>query len=337
MPVQSLQQPNSLIDRFGRHLSYLRLSVTDRCNLRCRYCMPEEGVKPLAHDDILSYEELYRLARIACELGVRKIRVTGGEPLVRRGIVEFIGRLSVLPQQPEITLTTNGMRLKELAEPLKRAGLSRVNVSLDTLRPERFQQITRREGLAEVLAGLDAAIEAGLGPVKINMVPILGVNDDEIVDFARLTLEHPWDVRFIEFMPVSSDLDYSAEKRISAELIRQRIETLGTLSDEQRTAADGPARQYRLAGGQSTLGIIPAVSNHFCGECNRLRITSNGKIRPCLFSAAELDVRSVLRGGGSDAAVAALFVGAAGTKPEGHELDKLGKGPGDKRMQEIGG
>lgn len=337
MPVQATSTSTPLTDRFGRQLSYLRLSVTDRCNLRCRYCMPEEGVAPLAHGDILSYEELYRLARIACDLGVQKIRVTGGEPLVRKGIVDFIGRLTSLPQQPEVVLTTNGLRLGELARPLKQAGLRRVNVSLDTLRPERFLQITRREGLAEVLDGLQAAVVAGLGPVKINMVPILGVNDDEIVDFARLTLQHPWTVRFIEFMPISSDLDYSADKRITAETIREKIETLGPLQAEQRSKTDGPARLFRLAGGQSPLGIIPAVSNHFCGECNRLRITANGRIRPCLFSKEELDVRSVLRGGGNDEAIAALFVGATGVKPEGHQLDRLGNGPGDKRMQEIGG
>jgi cyclic pyranopterin phosphate synthase len=337
MPVPTFSPSPLLTDRFGRRLNYLRLSVTDRCNLRCRYCMPEAGVAPLDHAEVLSYEEMLRLARIACELGVQKIRVTGGEPLVRRGIVDFIGQLSRLPQNPEIVLTTNGLRLKELAGPLKQAGLRRVNVSLDTLRPERFRQITRREGLEEVLEGLQAATAVGLGPVKINMVPILGVNDDEIVAFARMTLEHPWEVRFIEFMPISSDLDYAPEQRMPVAAMLKKLATLGPLSEEPRSASAGPARLFRLPGAQASLGIIPAVSNHFCDECNRLRITSNGKIRPCLFSAEEVDLKPLLRGGGSDEQLAGLFLGAADAKPEGHQLDTQPAGPGDKRMQEIGG
>lgn len=327
----------TLVDTYGRVLDYLRLSVTDRCNLRCRYCMPEAGVPPLGHDQVLSYEELLRLARIACELGVRKVRVTGGEPLVRRGIVDFIGALSSLPQRPEVVLTTNGLRLAELARPLKDAGLRRVNVSLDTLRAERFFDITRRHGLEEVLAGLCEAEQVGLGPVKINMVPIAGVNDDEIADFAELTLKYPWDVRFIEFMPVSGDLDYSPEQRVPADSIMERLTALGPLTEASRSASAGPARLYRLPGGQALVGVIPAVSNHFCGECNRLRITSAGKLRPCLFSADEIDLRQVLRAGGSDAELAELFVGAVRIKPEGHGLDQNPLGPGDKRMQEIGG
>jgi len=195
-----------VLDSFGRSIEYLRLSITDRCNLRCRYCMPEEGVPPLAHADILSYEELLRVAGSCVALGLSKIRVTGGEPLVRRGVVDFIAQLAALPGAPEITLTTNGLLLAELAGPLKAAGLQRVNVSLDTLHPERFATLTRRDGLAQVLAGLAAAEAAELNPVKVNVIPLKGVNDDELLDFARLTLRHHWEVRFIEFMPISPDL-----------------------------------------------------------------------------------------------------------------------------------
>lgn len=325
-------------DTFGRTIDYLRLSITDRCNLRCRYCMPEAGVAPLEHADILSYEELLRVAAAALRLGVRKIRVTGGEPLVRRGIVDFIGRLAALPVAAEITLTTNGLLLADLAAPLKAAGLSRVNVSLDTLHPERFAAITRRPGLEKVLAALAAAEAAGLTPLKINMVPIRGVNEDEIADFARLALERPWQVRFIEFMPVSGGLDYPPESRFPAAEIVDALGRLGTLEPVPRQGAAGPARLYRYPGAPGEIGVIPAVSTHFCGECNRLRVTADGRLRPCLLSAEEVDLRGVLRDPeATPEQLEALLLGATTAKPERHGIGEEGFTPGKRRMQGIGG
>jgi cyclic pyranopterin phosphate synthase len=327
----------ALQDQFGRSLNYLRLSITDRCNLRCRYCMPEEGVDSSSHDSVLRYEELLRIARIACSLGVRKIRVTGGEPLVRRGVVDFIRDLSALPGSPEVALTTNGLKLVEMADDLKAAGLRRVNISLDTLQPERFRQITRRDGLERVLAGIKAVEAAGLGTVKINMVPIAGVNDDEIEAFARLSLEHPWYVRFIEFMPVSSDLGYSPEQRVPIAEIMARLTAVGPLIEESRQGPAGPARLLRYEGAPGGLGVIPAVSSHFCGECNRLRVTADGRIRPCLFSGEEIDLRAKMRAGATDEELAAVFHHAAAVKPDKHDLGGEHNGTGERRMGQIGG
>lgn len=324
-------------DSYGRLIDYLRLSITDRCNLRCRYCMPEEGVPPLRHEDVLSYEELLRIARVAVRLGVRKIRITGGEPLVRRGVVDFIQQLTRLPEAPEVALTTNGLLLAELAGALRAAGLSGVNVSLDTLRRDRFLQITRRDELERVLAGLTAAETAGLQPLKLNMVPIAGVNDDEIVDFAHLALERCWEVRFIEYMPVSSGLDFPPESRVPAERIMAELARVGTLVPLPRPQSGGPARLFRYADGVGQLGLIPAVSQHFCGECNRLRITADGRVRPCLFSNAEVDLRQGLRSGHSDEQLAASLLLAVADKPEGHCIGSDAFIPVDRRMQGIGG
>lgn len=323
-------------DSFSRKIDYLRISVTDRCNLRCRYCMPEAGVPSVGHGSILSYEELFRVARIAVDLGVRKIRLTGGEPLVRKGLVDFIASLVALPQRPEVTLTTNGLLLAENASALKQAGLSRVNISLDSLQPERFQQISRRDGLEQVLKGLEAAEAAGLAPIKINMVPILGVNEDEIAAFGRLTFDHPWQVRFIEFMPVSSGLDYTPEQLYPTDRIQSDLQQLAELSEEMRSGIVGPARIYRLAGALGTVGIIPAVSEHFCHECNRLRLTADGQLRPCLLSSQEIDLRSILRSGIDDEVLAELLMKSVAAKPERHQLDE-NYCPGQRRMQGIGG
>ncbi len=324
-------------DSFGRKIEYLRLSVTDRCNLRCRYCMPEEGVTSVGHGGILSYEEMLRIATAATALGVKKIRITGGEPLVRKGIVDFIGDLASLPSRPEIVLTTNGLLLAGLADKLKGAGLARVNVSLDTLQAERFETITRRPGLDRVLDGLRAAEEAGLTPIKVNMVPIQGVNGDEIEDFARLTFSHPWEIRFIEFMPVSGGLGYDSENRLPASDILHTLENLGELSSIERKGPAGPARLYKLAGSLGRLGIIPAVSSHFCDECNRLRLTSDGRLRPCLLSGEEIDIREALRKGASDQQLQVLLRDAAMAKPEKHRVGEDDYQKGKRGMQEIGG
>jgi len=326
-----------LKDSFGRTLDYLRLSVTDRCNLRCRYCMPEEGIPSIPHGEILSYEELLRVAAATVRLGVRKIRVTGGEPLVRKGIVGFVRQLAALPGAPEIVLTTNGLNLAGMAQELKDAGLSRVNVSLDTLREDRFSGITRREGLSQVLEGLRAAEAAGLVPIKINMVPILGVNEDEIVDFARLTLRHPWEIRFIEYMPVSDNLGFAPEQRFSAQSIMEELSRLGILLPIPRSGPAGPARLFRYSDAEGRLGVIPAVSNHFCGECNRLRVTADGRIRPCLFSDEEIDLKNALREANSEQELEELIATAAGAKPEKHRIGAADFQPGNRQMHGIGG
>ena len=324
-------------DPFGRSIDYLRLSITDRCNLRCGYCMPEEGVSALTHGDILSYEELLRVARASVALGIRKIRITGGEPLVRRGVVDFIAQLAALPDAPEIVLTTNGLLLAELAAPLRAAGLQRVNVSLDTLQPERFSALTRRDALPQVFAGLAAAEAAGLGPLKINVIPLKGVNDDELLDFARLTLTHPWEVRFIEFMPISSDLEYGSDARVPMKEVERQLGSLGPLEDVPRREAAGPARIVRLPGARGTLGLIPSVSGHFCPECNRLRVTADGRVRGCLFGNQEIDLKAVLRDGDDDAALMALLCAAVGAKPERHTIGSPQFKPPNRRMHGIGG
>lgn len=327
-----------MIDRFERKIDYLRISVTDRCNLRCRYCMPEEGVPSVGHGQILSFEEIFRIARLAVNLGVRKIRLTGGEPLVRKGLIPFIEKLFQLSQQPELTLTTNGLLLADQATELKRVGLERVNISLDTLSTERFELITRRKGLERVLNGIQAAESAGLKPIKLNMVPIRGVNADEIAEFARLTLAHDWQVRFIEFMPLSSGLDYSPESRFSAAEILAELQGFGRLEPLARKGPAGPARLYRLQGAKGVVGVIPAVSEHFCAECNRLRLTADGHLRPCLFSDHEIDLRTPLKRGCSDEELALLLRCGVQEKPQRHQInDETAQQPSLRRMQGIGG
>jgi len=300
--------------------------------------MPEEGVPSVGHDQVLSFEELFRIARVAVDQGVRKIRLTGGEPLVRKGLIPFVERLCQLPQRPELTLTSNGLLLSGQASELKRVGLQRVNVSLDTLRPDRFEQITRRPGLEQVLAGICAAEAAGLWPLKVNMVPIRDVNAVEIADFARLTFEHDWQVRFIEFMPVSGGLDYPPESRFSAPEIFEVLRGIGPLTPIERQGLAGPARLFQYAGAKGQVGVIPAVSDHFCGECNRLRLTSDGFLRPCLFSDEEIDLRTPLRAGCSDDELVQLLRGAVKVKPERHLIaEEQGVQTRIRKMQGIGG
>mgnify|MGYP002477704161 FL=1 len=297
--------------------------------------MPDEGVDSVGHDRIMSYEQMARVAAAAVRLGVNKIRVTGGEPLVRRGLVGFIETLANLPGSPEVALTTNGLLLADYAERLKAAGLDRVNVSLDTLQDEKFDNLTRRHGLSQVLAGIEVAEKVGLNPIKVNMVPIRGVNDDEIANFARLTLEHNWDVRFIEFMPVRRDLGYSPDQRVGEAEIMSVLEQVGDLQPLEKSTADGPARLFRFAGAEGKVGIITAVSRHFCGECNRLRVTADGRLRPCLMSDQEIDLMAALDS--DDAAVEKALRDAVMEKPEGHRLG-AGDDPLRKRtMKDIGG
>lgn len=313
-----------LVDGYARRINYLRMSVTDRCNLRCVYCMPPEGIELTETKNILRYEEFLRIARIAVAHGVTSIRVTGGEPLVRKGIVEFLHELASIPGLEDLSLTTNGVLLKEYAQKLKDAGLRRVNVSLDSLKRERFHKITRGDNLQQVLDGLEEAHRAGLSPVKINMVVIKGFNDDEIVDFARLSLEKPYHVRYIEYMPFDTQAGWQKDKCISTRDIKAMVEeSLGPL--EPVSAAPGgagPARRYRFKGAPGEVGFISPVSDHFCNSCNRLRLTSDGKLRTCLFSDHEIDVRTLLRDGSNDSAIEALLFRACKEKPERHHINE---------------
>ncbi len=286
----------ALIDSFGRKINYLRLSVTDRCNLRCVYCMPAEGVRKLRHQDILSYEELLLLADTAVGIGIEKIRVTGGEPLVRKGILGFLGNLSKIPRLRQLVLTTNGTLLPEMAGELKRSGVQRLNISLDSLRPETFARITRGGDLGRVLAGIRVAEEIGF-PIKLNMVVMRGINDDEVVDFARLTLDKPYIVRFIEYMPAMKDPDWQSLVVPGEEIMRRIAGVYRVRQLDRDDYLSGPSRNYRIDGAAGAIGIITPVSSHFCGECNRIRVTSSGMAKGCLFDAAEFDLKTVLRNG----------------------------------------
>ncbi|HEY6874554.1 MAG TPA: GTP 3',8-cyclase MoaA [Geobacteraceae bacterium] len=306
-----------LIDSCGRKINYLRLSVTDRCNMRCTYCMPPGGIPLVAHDDILSYEELLVVARAAVAAGIEKIRVTGGEPLVRRGIVPFLARLAALPGLRQLVLTTNGLCLEEMAGELYAAGVQRLNVSLDSLHPETFAAITRGASLHRIMAGIEAAERAGF-PLKINVVVMRGVNDGELLDFAAMTLERPLTVRFIEYMPAIRAKNWEGLVVPGEELL-ERLGRRFSLVPQEREGLAGPARVYRIAGAAGTIGVITPVSGHFCGECNRIRVTAAGRARGCLFADDGLDLRPLLAAG-DEAALAAALRAFAICKPDRHHL-----------------
>lgn len=305
-----------LRDSFGRKVDYLRLSVTDRCDLRCVYCMPPEGIPLKPVSEILSYDELVRTVRVAAALGVRKFRITGGEPLVRREIVPFVRRVAAVAGVLDLSMTTNGTALHDMALPLKEAGLSRVNVSLDTIRRDRYAEITRRDALPGVLSGIGAAVRAGLSPVKINVVLLHGLLPAEVDDFLSLAREMPVTVRFIERMPIGCS---PSEAFVSAEGVRERVLSLPG-AREARNGEPSAAVTYEVPGFAGKLGIISPVSRRFCERCNRLRVTADGRVRSCLFGRETLDLRSVLRSGRGDDAVAELLRSAVRAKPEGHEL-----------------
>ena len=324
-------------DGLGRAINYLRVSVTDRCNLRCIYCMPEEGIEKRPHDEMLSYEELEVVVRAATGLGISKVRLTGGEPLARLGLPEFVARIADVPGIEDLSMTTNGTLLARHAAALAAAGLHRVNVSLDTLRPDRFAQITRRGRLDDVLAGLAAAREAGLEPIKLNAVVIRGVNDDEVSDFARRTAGDGWHVRFIELMPIGGNQEWVGGEPVGVPEMRARIEAeVGALQAVHGPTGNGPARYYRLAGARGTIGFIGALSEHFCASCNRLRLTADGRLRPCLMSDREIDLRGALRAGADLREVQALLARAIDHKPARHHLDEA-ISPNDRNMAQIGG
>ena len=384
-----------LIDSYNRTIDYLRVSVTDRCNFRCVYCMPEEGAPISPKAEILTFEEIERLVRIAIGLGMTKIRLTGGEPLVRKDIAVLVAKIGSIPGLRDLSLTTNGFLLDRYAAGFARSGLHRVNISLDTLRPERFVRIARRGNLDDVLAGIDAALAAGLSPIKLNCVVMRGWNDDEVVDFARLSRERPFDVRFIELMPINwskgddSARDQSEEMKaffalsaapgytqqsnitlyartdrdsfrtvfrhkdtaaqigqLDAAALRQafvstgetraRIESALGCLEPAEVLTNGPARSFRLPGACGTVGFISQITNDMCVNCNRLRLTADGQLRPCLMADGEVDLRTALRSGARDEEIAELFRMTVVHKPKEHRLED-GMAPIGRNMSQLGG
>lgn len=308
----------ALLDAHGRKINYLRLSVTDRCNLRCRYCMPPDLTAKVAHDTMLSYEDLLRVARAAIAIGVEKIRITGGEPLVRLGIVDFLRELSALPGLQRLVLTTNGVLLPEMAASLRDAGVESLNISLDSLRPDTFQAMTRGGDLRRVLDGIAAAEAAGFRFIKINVVVMRGINEEELEEFAALTLERPWRVRFIEYMPTQADPEWSGKVVPGAEIM-ERLSRRFSMSDEPPESLAGPARYRRIDGAAGLVGVITPVSCHFCSECNRIRVTSRGVAKSCLFDRGTVDLRPFLAEGNEIRLQEALRRTVA-EKPVRHQL-----------------
>lgn len=327
-----------LIDRFGRLITYLRISVTDRCNMRCVYCMPAEGIPLQSHENILRYEEIVQIVRLAAEHGIREVRLTGGEPLVRLDLPILVHMIAQIPGIEDISLTTNGLLLEKVAQSLAEAGLKRVNISLDTLDSAKFERITRGGSLEKVLRGIEAAEQVGLAPIKLNVVAMRGVNDDELIEMAKLTLQRPWHVRFIEMMPIQNqdswgnDFPPPEEAYISVHEMRQLLFPLN-LQPVNEKVGNGPAREYRIPGAKGIVGFISPIGEHFCQSCNRLRLTADGHLRPCLLSDLEIPVLTALRAGED---ILPLLERAILIKPEGHEL-ALNHSPMSRCMRQIGG
>jgi cyclic pyranopterin phosphate synthase len=327
-----------LRDSFGRVADDLRISITDRCNFRCIYCMPAEGLKWLKRDDVLRYEEITRLARIFVErYGVRTIRITGGEPLVRVKLEELVGMINDIDPTLDITMTTNGVLLREKAQLLKDAGLKRINISLDTLHMDRFHEIARNDAFKRVMDGIDASKEAGLWPIKLNMVVMKGRNDDEVVDFARLARDKGYEVRFIEFMPLDGDNIWTNEQVVPSRRIQEQIEDLFPLVPVTDTRP-GPATRFKFADGSpGGVGFISSVSQAFCTTCNRVRLTAEGGLRTCLFSLSETPLRDLMRSGVSDDHLGRVIETAIWRKEEGHLINQPGFIKPMKNMSQIGG
>ena len=317
-----------MIDSHGRNITYLRLSVTERCNLRCRYCMPEDGICKLDRVELMDEEEMIRAVEVAASLGIQKLRITGGEPLVKCNILSICQRAAAVEGIREVCITTNGTLLPKLAKPLKEAGVKRINLSLDTLDPEKYAYITRRGTLEEALAGLHAALDAGFEKIKINAVLIGGFNDGEILPLAQLTRQYPVDVRFIELMPIQDHDEFGEAAFIPC---RRIIAQLPEAAPQPRDG--GVARLYRLPGAQGNIGLISPLSDHFCGSCNRLRLTADGKLKPCLHSHDEFSIKGL-----DKAAMAEQFRAAIAAKPTCHgELSHASRSQAGRNMNQIGG
>ncbi len=326
-----------LADQFNRPITYLRVSVTDKCNLRCIYCMPERGLPWLPKSEILTYEEITALVRAAASVGVRSVRLTGGEPLIRKNLERLVEEIAAVPGIDDIALSTNGLLLEEQLDGLLAAGLRRVNISLDTLDSDRFVELARRPGLDGVLAGIDASIARGMQPVKINCVVMRGKNDDEIATFAEWTKHRAVYVRFIELMPVHENLDIQRDAYISSDEILERVRAIGDLQPASGPGGNGPARYYAFPGAPGAVGVISPLSHDYCERCNRVRLTADGRLRLCLFGDYEIDLRTPLRAGASQDDIAAILQSSMMIKPERHHL-KLGETASRMRaFSEIGG
>jgi cyclic pyranopterin phosphate synthase len=332
--MSGFQVPISAVDQFGRTIEYLRISVTDRCNFRCVYCMPKEGLAWLPKSDILSYEEIAEVVTQLAPEGLRRLRITGGEPTIRPNLDELIRLLRAVPGIEDIALSTNGVRLAAVAELYAEAGLDRVNISADSLRPERIARIARRDLGFDPVVAARAAEAAGLAPIKMNVVVIRGVNDDEIVDFARLTLNHAWHVRFIELMPVGDMRDLTFEHVVPSNEVLERVAAIGALTPvEGPPRGNGPAAYHRLESAAGSIGVITPMTHTYCGSCNRVRLTADGRLRTCLFGDHEVDLRTPLR---SEQPLAPLFARALEEKPREHGLLKLQVG-GLRALSQVGG
>ena len=328
-----------LADSYGRVATDLRVSLTDRCNLRCDYCMPAEGLDWLPKPDLLTDGEVVRLIQIGVErLGIAEVRFTGGEPLLRRGLLDIVARTAELRPRPEISLTTNAIGLERLAAPLRTAGLDRINVSLDTLRPETFRALARRDRLTDVLAGLSAAAAAGLGPIKVNTVLMRGKNDDEVVPLARFCLEQGYQLRFIEQMPLDAQHGWRRANMVIADEILAALSAEFPLTPDDPVArGSAPAEAFLVNGGPARIGVIGSVTRPFCGSCDRVRLTADGQVRNCLFATAESDLRGPLRAGASDATIAALWRRAVASKLPGHGINDPDFLQPARPMSAIGG
>ncbi len=326
-----------MIDEQGRSINYMRISLTDRCNLRCRYCMPEKGVKSLGHYTILSLEEVARLVKIASQVGISKIRLTGGEPLVRKNVVQLLHYIADIPEIDDVAITTNGILFADMAEDLQQAGLKRANFSLDSLVPEKFRFITRQGDLSLVKKAIYKALDLGMEPIKINTVVIKGFNDDEMMDFAKLAYDYPLHVRFIEFMPVGDLLFWKQERLLKSQEIEKHIKTRYSLLPAKKIKGNGPARYFDLEGGQGSVGFISPMSNHFCAECNRIRLTAEGGLRGCLHARQEIDLREALKKGCSDDEIKELFVKVIKGKPSKHNMNAGWGEENTRKMYQIGG
>jgi cyclic pyranopterin phosphate synthase len=321
-------------DQFGRSIEYLRISVTDRCNFRCVYCMPEAGMQWLPKSEILSYEEIADVVRQLAPLGLRRLRITGGEPTIRPQIHELIRMLRAVPEIEDIALSTNGVRLPEIAPMLRDAGLDRINMSVDSLRTDRIVAIARRNLGFDPVRAAEAAERAGLDPIKLNTVVMRGVNDDEIEDIARLTLTHPWHVRFIELMPVGDMRELTWEHVVPSDEIRARLAAIAPLTPVDGPAmGNGPAAYYQWAGAKGTIGVITPMTHTYCGSCNRVRLTADGRLRTCLFGNHEVDLRTPLRAG---TPLESFFRQALADKPKEHELLQMKIG-GLRALSQVGG
>lgn len=323
-----------MIDAYGRKIDYLRVSITDRCNLRCLYCMPPEGTDLLRREEILSYEEICKIVSVGVDCGISKVRITGGEPLVRKGVQELVSALSRMDGLEEVTLTTNGVLLGDLAWQLKSSGLERINISLDSLSRQRFEEITGKDGLPSVMRGIDKALEVGLTPVKLNVVVRKGMNEDELPGFARLSQRRPLHIRFIEHMGFG--MTDPTECFYPVYRMKEELSRLGQLHPVEKGKGNGPAQYFKYDGSPGRIGFISPISDGFCGSCNRLRLTSDGKLRPCLFSDQELDLKTALRAGASTDELRNRFKEAVDSKPLPRSVGEMAKEIGP-HMCSIGG